>query len=837
LANDNNSDNLYVGLTINNYKVTERIGKGRRGIVYKAERADPKHVVACKIIPERKLTEKWDNELKKVIELVDVPGVVQYLSHGRDKDHLGNYFVWIFWNYIPGENLRQYIRKHETPIEIPFIESLTKSILGVLIACQAVGITHGDLHEGNILVREPDKRLANKPRTIWVTDFGSKGSDDSIAEKDDFRQLFSIIVRLLEKIKISDLNPRDRLMYRNLIEFSRKVLELDATQGPYVNNPENLLEELHKISKEADDLVLDDQGRSEWKGPGDYLWAEALGFRIEEWKELFVPEFLAAKELLSTNITVLTGARGCGKTMAFRRMTAFMDKKIGGPSGVPGSERFIGYYLNCRDLVEAFPWHPSELNEGAKQQILHFFHTAWLIDICKTLVAYKSEDSDYIWVDKLFKQLFKEKYEELPQGSDPLNHALSFLENEKERCRVSRIGKQEGLHNWQLARFDVLDTCQEYIEKNVSWIRDKPLFFFLDDYTTPYVPTDIQLILNPIIFKRRDKMFFKVSTESINSFERVGLNNKPLEERNDFELIDLANESLHYDDDLKLDLLDSIFKRRMDRHPSFKGTGKNLIDLIGHLSISNNELAWALRNAVQGNGLVTVRYQGVESFVGMWSSDTRALIQTFVMLLREAEKDITTGSLPIKPEIQDRVYRAVGGNLVLSIAGVLDPAFLDKGPIKTSGGQTYGKHLKDIVETFIEISRFEMTKGNLVSNQGYDNPKQAFRIEIMDDLKLPIDIDRYFEGMIRWHIFLQDSRGKSMRGTLGTRLYLNRTVIPFAKLTFSRHDCISMTNEEFVLLLSNPRKFKEYWMKKRGTVTGESITDPKWLALEKNGED
>src|SRR5207244_3113677 len=105
-------------------------------------------------------------------------------------------------------------------------------------------------------------------------------------------------------------------------------------------------------------------------------WAEALGYRVEEWKDLFVPEFLAAQDLLSKNITILTGARGCGKTMAFRRLTAFMDKVIGESSRVKGAAQFVGFYLNCRDLVEAFPWLPSKVTKGMQQQIIHYFHLA-----------------------------------------------------------------------------------------------------------------------------------------------------------------------------------------------------------------------------------------------------------------------------------------------------------------------------------------------------------------------------------------------------------------------------------------------------------------------------
>jgi hypothetical protein len=273
------------------------------------------------------------------------------------------------------------------------------------------------------------------------------------------------------------------------------------------------------------------------KEPGDYLSAEALGFRADEWQNLFVPEFLAARELLSKNVTVLTGARGCGKTMSFRRLTAFMDKLIGSSSGVNGADQFIGFYINCRELAEAFPWLPEHLNQSAEKQIIHFFHLTWLAEIFKTLDIYDPNHLEQFgWLDGFLTGIFTERYTPLPRGANVLAHARAFIETEKERCRLARLGRGS-LPAWPLARLDLLDLIQHQIETHVSWVGEKSLYLFLDDYTIPIVPGEVQRALNPIIFKRRDKLFFKVSTEAANSFDLRGFRDKPLEVFQDFHLI------------------------------------------------------------------------------------------------------------------------------------------------------------------------------------------------------------------------------------------------------------------------------------------------------------
>lgn len=130
-----------------------------------------------------------------------------------------------------------------------------------------------------------------------------------------------------------------------------------------------------------------------------------------------------------------------------------------------------------------------------------------------------------------------------------------------------------------------------------------------------------------------------------------------------------------------------------------------------------------------------------------------------------------------------------------------------------------------MAEAFIQLCRHELTSGPLIGNQGAQNPKQAFRLEIIDKFHLPEPARRVYDGLVRWHIFLQDWRGKSLRGMLTPRLYLNRVLLPFGNLSFSSHDSVSLYNDEFVALLLRPAEFSR--RKRRPTLSQEStLWDP-----------
>lgn len=811
-----NAEDPYVGLDIAGYQLTEKLGEGRIGVVYKAVRSVFGDTLACKIIPQDKLKSGWERELTKVLQLRGIPHIIQYYSHGTHLDKKHRTFVWVLWEYIDGMNLKEFI--HNNSIDMAFIENALDNILRALHACKSVEIKHGDLHAGNILISKPDDRLPRSPRKIVVSDFGYGGSHNNIDPKDDYKQLHSILMNLLRTLNKHKLSSRDKIMYDKLSnEFSRTLLETDKTQGHYVQNPEEMINVLDELKKSSELESSAASNKIMIQGPGDYLVAEALGNNVDEWKALFVPDFLASKELLSRNITVLTGARGCGKTMTFRRLTSLMDIIIGSPSALAEADQFVGFYVNCRDIIEAFPWVPKRITQYAEQQIIHFFHLLWFNEICKTIALFETDEpssSDSIhWLEDFTSRIFGNLFRK--SGVNILTHVRSFIENEKERCRSTKLGKKHGNDDWPLAKYDFLDSLHKELMVHISWIQKKPVFFFLDDYTTPTITKEVQAILNSVIFKRRSGLFFKISTEASNSFEKVGHNNKPLELSHDFELIDLSTVSLMQSKEDRMGFIDKIFRPRINRHTILHGKELGLIDILGRMEISNNELAKQMRTAVRGNKKIKTIYKGIDVFAGMWSSDIRTMIRMFTNMLREANGKLNDTNYIIDNTIQDKIYRNAGGEFMGYSKLVKNPYEFEKMPCKKDTVINYGVHLTDIMEAFIKVSRYEMIYGNFVKNQDLHHPKQAFRLEILDKFEPESSVLEYYDGLIRWHIFLQDWRGKSARGMITPRLYLNRILIPYSNLTFSSHDNIHLTNDEFNKLLKYPKEFPDYWKHKK----------------------
>ena len=88
---------------------------------------------------------------------------------------------------------------------------------------------------------------------------------------------------------------------------------------------------------------------------GSFQVSEMIGDRWDLWKKLFVPSVPARSKILTLDIpTVVTGPRGCGKTMLFRRLSERLVIECGDDPILTRGERFAAFYINANDIADAF---------------------------------------------------------------------------------------------------------------------------------------------------------------------------------------------------------------------------------------------------------------------------------------------------------------------------------------------------------------------------------------------------------------------------------------------------------------------------------------------------
>lgn len=802
--------NIFKGLAVDKYILEEEVGAGEIGVVYRAIKiGDIHNVRAIKLVINDKVKDGWQNEIIKVNRLERVPGVVSYYDHGIININETD-FLWIMWQYIPGISLKKLISSNN--VTIPLLLAVVEKILEVMHACNKEQIIHGDLHSGNIIIEELDTRRIDTLRPVWVTDFGYKASLGA-GTLDDYDGLNRIIQDCIEIIDFHSLEGDDKQSYTVLKhEFPKYLLESNYTEGDYVKNPEKLIRLLRELCNIKKALISSGERNIQ-----DYLAAELIGDQYDEWQKLFVPHFLGMDHLLGRNTSVLTGLRGCGKTMIFRRLTALFDLHLG-ESGIINSDTFLGFYLNARNIAEAFPWLPPNKKDEARRQVINYFHLCLTIEVTRWLKELYRRDHkfDVGWLLEFITIYYSDLIVPLTDTGFVISNLLTYLSAKLDKSRLTDCYHDK---EWELSDYNYLEKLFTLINVNMKNYSRGVYYLYLDDYSTPLVKSVIQEILNPIIFKRSSIVIFKVSTESVESFIPLGLNDKSLEEGDDYVLIDFASESIQRDKKDRKEILSAILKPRIDRYKLFDKMNLSLEDVLGVSELNNDNMAALIKGTVEDKQ--KLKYYGYNVFCSTWSSNVREMISIFAAMvntsnldsIEQIKENINKHQCVIPHDDQDKILRTAGGNFLqlLSSATPVSSDNYEANEYRLS----FGDHLVKIAKAFQEIATYEI-KHKSAKNQGSSPPKHARRIEIKEIRDFPNEyIREYYKGIIRYGLFLRDNRGKSVRGKAIPRLVIRGLLIPYFTLTYSLRGNIMFSWDEFCNFLEHPDTFTKEYIKKQ----------------------
>ena len=657
--------NQFKNEIIKDYRLEEEIGRGRIGVVYRAYHKDIKDLTsAIKIIPRENLKNGWGVELEKVGLLSGISQVVQYKDHDA-KILEGIPYVCIFWEYIDGDDLKKYAKKNPDNITLPFIEHLIEQILTVFVALKVKVISHGDLHEGNILIAH-DERLPDPSKpTIKVGDFGIGGSRNYLEPKDDYAQLVFICHNLFEKyIDPSKLSGEDRYFYDKIVEqfLHKKILETNQTLGDFVREPRKLLNELKDIRHIYRKSIRPPVALT-LNNPIDYLSCEEIGDSFEVLQALYSKNFPGYDILSQRTNTILTGPRGCGKTTIFRNLS-LKTQLLGKKRAIEDLDDYVGIYYHCSDLYFAFPYLKDKLSKTNRRVIIHFFNLAILYEILDTLIITQDHLSGIKGsynLDELENYLQKclPSYKTSPIGVSVLQYMLSFVTRKKEDLKTwMERGKPEPFPK-QFIPLDFIRNICRVLQEIVPWLKGRSIYFFLDDYSLPRISKPIQETLHDFILHRYSECFFKISTESITTFYPYDSKGKLIEETREYDIIDLGAHFLHSSKEVKYSFLAGVINNRLENTEGIHSDYQNIATILDNSRRTYNQLAREIREAKAGK---RVYYYGWDMVVDLCSGDVvnvLRLIRDIISLSGGSEKfskpnEIT---LPIEQETQDRAIR------------------------------------------------------------------------------------------------------------------------------------------------------------------------------------
>src|SRR6267143_309702 len=167
-----------IGQLLGNYKITQKIGAGGQGTVYKAIDQKLGRTVVVKVLPAE-LTVKETNLKRfereaRLASSLDHPNICTIF----DMDEAGG-LHFITMQYVEGRNVRQLVNGR--PLELESALRIAIQVADALTAAHARGIIHRDIKSGNVMVTDSGQ--------VKVLDFGlAKLLDETEAQTTGIHQ-------------------------------------------------------------------------------------------------------------------------------------------------------------------------------------------------------------------------------------------------------------------------------------------------------------------------------------------------------------------------------------------------------------------------------------------------------------------------------------------------------------------------------------------------------------------------------------------------------------------------------------------------------------------------
>jgi eukaryotic-like serine/threonine-protein kinase len=154
------------------YQITEVLGKGAMGIVYKAFDPNIRRTVAIKTIRKELIDDdrshtmlaRFKNEAQAAGRLSH-PGIVAVFEYGEEGD-----LAYIAMEYVQGNSLREYFNRN-TRFEDRDVVSITAQLLEALAYAHEQGVYHRDIKPANLIIMTSGK--------LKIADFGIARIDSS----------------------------------------------------------------------------------------------------------------------------------------------------------------------------------------------------------------------------------------------------------------------------------------------------------------------------------------------------------------------------------------------------------------------------------------------------------------------------------------------------------------------------------------------------------------------------------------------------------------------------------------------------------------------------------
>lgn len=720
-------------------------------------------------------------------------------------------FVCFVTPWVDGITLEQWLQDKE--IEGQFACDVALDILRAVFFLERVDLKHDDLHSGNVMISRiaPELVMVDREKNrleVSIIDLGSLKPADQATRKarDDRVSFLQIMTDLYNGLhrnrRVAASHPRFMQAFRHFVE---KLADDDIGRHfPSDNDIATELDELRSLL----DAPEAQEGAAKFK-PFEAISAEHLA-DDSLLLNLFVSTLPWMQDLQEDKPIVLTGPRGCGKSMIFRYLSVRTHLGRATTSQRQDQERpfgSFGVYISCAThLQNNLSWLGRKAGRPAERshEISTYFQLVVVRELLKALGCAQADaeaNRTFRFDESSFDRLieFISKYFHCPVESPRLadGRRLLHFADDIDALRVRLHAALLRDKSWDdLLPDTFISDITAKLAALIPYFASHPVVFLLDDYSANRVQKDIQSILTKIVFERVPNHVFKISCEKF-GFSEDDIDGVRLDETREFTTIDAGRLALaDGDDEVARNFVQKLIDQRLET-AQWKGRS---IDLIGSSDPFDDD--GVLASSLRKNGASrTAHYYGLHALGRLWSGDTATILQIVRDMFVRAK---------VGPETATLIPKMIQHDAIVSIS----KAFRGR----VDGYHPHGALMANILGQFGAVLREVLVRGALNDR---DVPYRLYRLEMTKDEARPtIRLLRELnEGhaslaceLLRRAIFIEldDSRGKEGPAKQTMRWELRRIFNPAFGLSLQRESYLNIRGiAELQQLLADPARFVE----------------------------